>query len=234
MLASGGLKSAVAARRVAHDHDLVLLHIDYGQAATLHERRALKEFASDLPHVRLIGMKLPYTKALGSLATSDQPGMELEPGEELPPTATKGLVPVMITVGVQCALHCGARTLVTGMIQPTLDDGSLLNQSLTHPDRARELLHLMDVMIELSVGQRNHPLSLEMPLIDLTFDETIKLGLRLNVPFEKTRTCAAGQAAACGQCPPCVARAQAFLVAGVGDPLATGEPGARAGAQEPG
>ena len=67
--------------------------------------------------------------------------------------------------------------------------------------------------------------SLEVPLIDATYGEIVKLARHFHTPLEKTWTCAQATARPCGRCEPCKTRAAAFAEAGIVDPLLEVVPG---------
>jgi 7-cyano-7-deazaguanine synthase len=49
--------------------------------------------------------------------------------------------------------------------------------------------------------------------------DIVKLGAELNVPFEKTWSCYVGSELACGKCPTCISRLEAFANNGLEDPI---------------
>ena len=49
--------------------------------------------------------------------------------------------------------------------------------------------------------------------------DIVKLGWTLNVPFEKTWSCYVGSELACGKCPTCISRLEAFANNGLEDPI---------------
>jgi 7-cyano-7-deazaguanine synthase len=49
--------------------------------------------------------------------------------------------------------------------------------------------------------------------------EIIATGLRLGAPYHLTLSCYEGTSPACGRCPTCVSRLEAFRVNGVSDPI---------------
>lgn len=65
------------------------------------------------------------------------------------------------------------------------------------------------------------PVRIRAPLIDLTKQEIIELGLRLNVDYSMTSSCydPAPDGAACGRCDACRLRLDAFARVGTTDPV---------------
>jgi 7-cyano-7-deazaguanine synthase len=57
------------------------------------------------------------------------------------------------------------------------------------------------------------------PFLDMTKQDIVKLGLKLNVPYEYTYTCYNGNKNPCGKCGSCVERLEAFSKNNTQDPL---------------
>ena len=69
---------------------------------------------------------------------------------------------------------------------------------------------------------RARPVRVHAPFIDKPKAYTVGLGLRLGVDFGQTWSCYAGGEVACGVCPTCVERVNAFHSQGALDPLTPG------------
>lgn len=67
---------------------------------------------------------------------------------------------------------------------------------------------------------RSKPVKIQAPFVTMKKAEVVKLGLGLGVDFAHTWSCYRGGAQACGTCPTCVERLNAFQTAGATDPLA--------------
>lgn len=66
----------------------------------------------------------------------------------------------------------------------------------------------------ISIGTRNK-VELITPFKNNTKDEIVKLGLSLNVPYEKTYSCYQGTKEPCGKCGTCIDRRKAFEKNGI-------------------
>ncbi len=66
---------------------------------------------------------------------------------------------------------------------------------------------------------RRQPVTVEAPLLRNSKADNVKLGLSLGVDFGMTWSCYRGETLACGRCPTCVERLNAFKQAGMPDPL---------------
>lgn len=224
VMTGGGIKGATAAARSAPGNELLLVHVDYGQPSAQAEASALHGLAATLQSSRVVSLNLPHVQELDHGVTdgarSRGSGEVGTSGETQAPSALalRGIVPVLLSVGVQCALRVGASTVVTGLSR--LCEATHLglpgNEEPTHG--RREFVHSFNVMIE-SVSQACSKVRVETPLVDLSFPQIIKLAQRFSVPLEKTRTCGRSAPQPCGRCEPCRSRAGAFLEAGLVDPL---------------
>lgn len=85
-----------------------------------------------------------------------------------------------------------------------------------YPDCRPEFVHQMQKAFELCDWNL---LNLFAPYLKLTKGEICKIGIKLNVPYEKTWTCYVGNELPCGKCGACSERAEAFEFAGIADPL---------------
>lgn len=57
------------------------------------------------------------------------------------------------------------------------------------------------------------------PLVELTKDQVVKLGMTLNVPYELTWSCYEGKELPCGKCASCLERKKSFEINGYKDPV---------------
>lgn len=66
---------------------------------------------------------------------------------------------------------------------------------------------------------RKTPVQIKAPFVEYSKADILRLGLELGVDYGFTWSCYKGQEAACGRCPTCVERLNAFAKAGIKDPL---------------
>ncbi len=66
---------------------------------------------------------------------------------------------------------------------------------------------------------RRCPVVIEAPLLHNSKTDNIRLGIELGVDFASTWSCYRGEDSACGRCPTCVERLNAFERAGIPDPI---------------
>ncbi len=226
VMTGGGIKSATAAARSAAGNELLLVHIDYGQPSAEAEASALHDLAATLKTSRIVSLNLPHVLELDQQMTdgarSRSSGEADGSAEPQAPSALalRGIVPVLLSVGVQCAMRLGASTVVTGLSRLCEATHLGLPGSEEPTHGRREFVHSFNLMIE-SVSQAYSRVQIETPLMDLSFPQIIKLAERFGVPLDKTWTCGRSTSQPCGRCETCRARADAFLEAGLVDPLAT-------------
>ena len=62
------------------------------------------------------------------------------------------------------------------------------------------------------------PLQIELPIIEMSKADIVRLGMELRAPLELTWSCYQGGDAPCGRCDSCILRANGFRDAGFPDP----------------
>ncbi len=67
---------------------------------------------------------------------------------------------------------------------------------------------------------RRRPVEIKAPLMNHSKADNVRLGLELGVDFAHTWSCYRGETLACGLCPTCVERRNAFEAVGAKDPIA--------------
>lgn len=90
-----------------------------------------------------------------------------------------------------------------------------------YPDCRPAFIRSMEETVNLATraGHTGTRLRMIAPLIHLSKAETIREGLRLQVPYHLTTSCYRGEKLACGRCDSCRLRLKGFAAAGVEDPI---------------
>ncbi len=219
ILLSGGINSAVAAAVAREQYEPALMHVAWGHRTADREFAAFEQLASALHVERTIVAELSCMALFGGnarvsrrLSIDDANAL----GKETPATFALGLMPAMLSLAAAWASSIGAKRIVIG----TGEDYRLPGPTLgtLYPDYRHEFVQVFNLMLEYA-KPAGRELVVEAPLIDLTRAEVIKLGNRLNVPWEKTWSCYRNTEAPCGRCLGCANRANGFLKAGISDPL---------------
>ncbi len=224
-MSSGGIKSAVAAARYASEHELTLVHVSYGQLGAGAEIDAVRALAGCFSSARWITLDLPTVaqfRASSSKPTDAGPPSDLggpEGKASLPAASVRGLLPAILSVGLQCASQAGVSIVVTGLSR-FCDAVHLGHFSPDgRPDRLHEFLQTFNTMAE-SLTPQAARVSVEAPLADIGYREIVKLALRFELPLDKTWTCQGAGPRPCRACGPCNARTRAFTESAMMDPLA--------------
>lgn len=214
ILAGGGVKTAVAAAVSGQGHELILLHADFGQASAQTERASLHKLAETLPSTRVIGIELPHVGQLHSVSTRQSaPGRQAgsASGDRIATSGADyfGLLPMLVSVGMQCAQRLGAASMVTGLSR-FCDAAHLgLFGAGGRAECLPEFIYSFSVMID-GLYPRGSRVLIDAPLIDMSYADVVRLGRHLNVPLDTTWTCTQRGPRPCGRCEPCKTRAKAF------------------------
>ncbi len=83
-------------------------------------------------------------------------------------------------------------------------------------DCTRDFLERVNAVLTLN---RRHPVRIHAPFVDRSKAEIVAIGARLGVDFAHTWTCYRGGDRACGRCPACIERLNAFQSAAIPDPI---------------
>ncbi len=86
-----------------------------------------------------------------------------------------------------------------------------------YPDCRKEFVKALDMAAYL--GNLWNPVEIKAPFIDMTKAEIVKIGLKLNIPYELTWSCYEGMDRPCLSCGTCLERTEAFLLNKTKDPL---------------
>ncbi len=228
ILTSGDIKSAAATARYQGDHSIVLLHTNYGQRAAKAQLEAIQALADWCSDARVVALDLPHLIQLQKQVevSADQQDITSALGvvgtDVLLPGSTRALLPLVFSVGAQCAMRVGASKLITGLSrQIDASHLGLSNSQNTQTDTCREFIHGFNVALK-PLSTKHLSLMIEAPLIDLSYPEIVMLALKFDVPLEATWSCDRPGPKPCHRCEPCATRANAFAKLGQPDPaLAT-------------
>ncbi len=224
ILSGGGIKTAVAAARIAAEHDLYLVHLNFGQRSAPAELTALTTMARSLRSARVLDLDLPHPAQLEQHVTGKgnaRGSVIADPARnrlDAAPALCWGLFPVLLSVAVQCARRVGATTVVTGVSELCPAPHLGLAGALAKPGNLRSLLHSYDLMVD-SLGSHHQRVRIEAPLIDLAYARIVQLAQRFEVPLEQTWTCDQTGPRPCRRCDRCRDRGSAFAEATLPDPL---------------
>lgn len=115
---------------------------------------------------------------------------------------------IMLSICTGYAESLGADTVFHGAAQVDSEAG--------YWDGTQEFLLNMN---EINSLNRRDRVQIEAPLIEMSKQQIIQMGLDAELDFTKTWTCYEGGEAACGRCTACSSRIKGFIDNGVIDPI---------------
>lgn len=130
-------------------------------------------------------------------------------GEQVSPTYVPYRNGNLLSLATAHALVVGADTLYAGM---HAEDAA----HWAYPDCTPEFLGAMANAIYIGSYRK---VRLATPLQWLSKADIVRLGSEIAVPFHLTMSCYDGKAPACGTCPTCIGRINAFRANGFIDPI---------------
>ncbi len=218
VLCSGGLNSAVVTSIAVKEQAVSLLHVRVGHRATQREAELFeKQMAFFDVHDHLI-VDMPHFAAVGGNArVSRKRPIEdaMAIGEGPSNCYMPGLIPALASAAFSWASTIGASRIVLGISQDLGPPGPRTGN--LYPDYTASCIQLCNHLFgDLAGGGR---FRIDAPLIDLSRTEIVKIGNRLQTPFELTWSCMSSGSEPCGGCLGCATRNRGFLDAALPDPL---------------
>lgn len=220
VLLSGGLDSATAAAwAIDRGYRLSALSVDYGQRhrCELESARAVAGALGITDHAVIrVDLAAFGGSALVDAAIDVPKGRsDTEIGHGIPTTYVPARNTVFLALAMAMAETRGAEALVLGV--------NAIDYS-GYPDCRPEFLDAFSKLAQLATkaGTEGKPLEIVAPLIDLSKEAIIRLGLSLGLDYGLTTSCYDPDDAGrpCGRCDSCLLRAAGFAAAGAVDPRA--------------
>jgi len=213
VLLSGGLDSAVALHLAKSEgFDVHAISFDYGQRHNK-ELNAAKQIAIKAGVVQHQIVTLKLDNWGGSSLTDNT--MDIENGDvnrtDIPVTYVPARNMVFLSVAASLAEAIEAQDIYIGVSE--VDYSGYVDCRQAFIDGMEKAINLGTVM----GAEKNQPIKIRAPFVDMTKAEEIKLGVTLGVDFGLTWSCYRGEDKPCGTCDSCLLRAKAFADAGVID-----------------
>jgi 7-cyano-7-deazaguanine synthase len=217
-LLSGGLDSATClayARRAGFD--CYALSFDYGQRhrVELRAATAVAKALGALDHrVARIDLRVFGHSALTAEIAVPKGRDEATMNSEIPVTYVPARNTIFLSFALAWAEVLEASDIYIGV--------NALDYS-GYPDCRPEFIHAFEQMSNLATKagvEGRTQIQIRTPLIELSKAEIVRLGVKLNVPFDLTHSCYDPDASGkpCGLCDSCLLRAKGFREAGIADP----------------
>ena len=213
VLLSGGLDSTVCAYSAKASKlikEVYALSFSYEQRHIVELTKAEKT-VKKLGIVEHIVVRLPLTFLESSLLGKSP--IPVTQGDSIPSTWVPQRNSIFLSIAFGFAESVGAKYIFIGT--NSLDYSG-------YPDCRPGYLRKMEEALNLASKrfvETGYKTSLVAPLQFLSKAEIVKLGIELGVPFEDTWSCYRGGLIACGNCPSCELRLEAFKSVGIPDPL---------------
>lgn len=202
VLLSGGLDSAVSLAHALRETEVVLaLTFDYGQQAAEPEKKAAASLAEHYG-VRHRVIELSFLKEITrtALVCREQNLPEPAPGElDNPEASSAGAIQVwvpnrngvFINIAAAFAEALGCERVVTGFNR---------EEAATFPDNSPGFVEALNEALSFSTLNKVKAVSYTQRLDKV---EIVRLGMKLNVPFQYVWSCYRGDERMCGRCESC-------------------------------
>lgn len=217
VLLSGGIDSTVLLHYVVRRlrrHPVHALSFDYGQ-------RHRRELACAQFQARAAGAAEHHvidTAFLGALLSGGSAllagGADVPSLEEIPEKARNQ--PSTYVPNRNMMLLAMAAAYAEAHHIRTVFYGAQAQDEYGYWDCTADFLERLNAVFALNRGT---PVCIEAPFVNRTKAENVRLGGELAVDFAHTWSCYRGEETACGVCPTCVERRNAFSAAGAQDPI---------------
>lgn len=209
VLLSGGLDSATvlyqALRKGYCVHGLIF---DYGQRhkKEIHLAQALAERNNCAYEVVVISLPWKGSSLLDK--TQRLPDNDVIDPKEIPSTYVPARNIIFLSFAVSYAEAVGARRVFIG--------ANALDYS-GYPDCRPEFFEAYERVMEKGL-KSGGDIKIDVPLLHKTKAQIIRMGMKLQVPYELTWSCYSGGRKPCGRCDSCRLRAKGFQEARYSDP----------------
>lgn len=217
VLLSGGMDSAtVLAFACQHYQRVECLTVVYGQRH-IRELRSARRLAAFFDATGHRILRLPLAPLLTSALTDrGRPLPRASKGRahvQIPATYVPARNTIFLSIALGYAESLGAKAILIGA--NAIDYSGYPD---CRPEYFRAFEHLARLATRAGV-ERGWEFRIEAPLLRLSKADIVRLGERLQVPWEMTWSCYEGGRRPCGVCDSCVLRARGFREAGIRDPL---------------
>jgi 7-cyano-7-deazaguanine synthase len=211
---SGGLDSSIILSLASQKHDEVYaLTYDYGQKhrkEIIAASSQINEYDNIEDHVTI---DIRFFRDIASTSSLTNNNIKVAHARDvLGDAQTVNYVPfrnmMMLSIACSYAESVGADVVYHG--------SALVDSQAGYWDGSAEFLEQINNVTALN---RKNRIRIEAPLITLSKQEIVKLGIDNNINFEDTWTCYEGKDKACGYCTACSSRIQGFLQNNIKDPI---------------
>ncbi len=209
---SGGMDSCVTTAIAAHNYDLTLLHINYGQRTEKRELNAFNDIADFYKVDKRLIIDHTHLAEIGGSSLTDI-SLEVRQADLSDKNIPSSYVPFrngnILSACTSWAEVLGAEKIFIGAVY---------EDSSGYPDCRPEFFKAFEKVIDLGTKPETI-IKIETPVINFSKSEIVKKGLELGAPLHLTWSCYKNEDEACGECDSCALRLRGFQQAGVEDPI---------------
>jgi len=208
------MDSCVLVALAAREHDVAMLHVNYGQRTEARELRSFHAIADfyHVPDARRLVVDLRHLAAVGGSCLTDS-AIAVPEGQLGRPGIPVSYVPFrnanLLSAATSWGEVLGARAVFYGAME---------EDSSGYPDCRGVFVDAFNRLIEAGTRPETR-LAVQAPLLHLTKAGVVRLGTSLGAPFHLTWSCYQSDYVACGRCDSCLLRLRGFREAGVPDPI---------------
>ena len=217
VLVSGGIDSTVLLHHVIRDLDRKPVHalsFNYGQrhskelACAQFQSKAAGAATHHVVDITFLGelLKNGSSLILGGAPVPNLADLSQQQLEQ-PPTYVPNRNMMLLSIAAAYAEAQEIREVFYG---------AQAQDEYGYWDCTTVFLERMNHVLSLN---RAEPVVIHAPFVSMKKSETVRLGAALGVDFARTWSCYRGGETACGTCPTCIERINAFIEAGLADSL---------------
>jgi 7-cyano-7-deazaguanine synthase len=193
-------------------YEIIALHISYGQRTEAKETWCARTLAGLLNVREFLKVDIGYLRMLGGSSLTDQKKevADYDPSrEELPDTYVPFRNANLLSIATSVAETRDAEAIFIG---------AQAHDYSGYPDCRPAFLEAFQTVIDRGTRDTTS-ITLRAPFVHMTKTDILRLGIRLDVPYEYTWSCYRNEEIACGRCGSCHFRKEAFCEVGIPDPL---------------
>jgi len=208
------MDSCVLVALAAREHEVAMLHVNYGQRTEARELRSFNAIADfyRVPAARRLAVDLRHLAAIGGSFLTDA-SIAVPEG-----TLGRGGIPVSYVPFRNANLLAAAASWGEVLGARAIFYGAMEEDSSGYPDCRGVFVEAFNRLIEAGTRPETR-LAVQAPLLHLTKAGVVRLGVSLDAPFHLTWSCYQSEDVACGRCDSCLLRLRGFREAGVPDPI---------------
>lgn len=185
VLVSGGMDSCVTSAVAAKDFRLAMLHVQYGQRTWKRELKSFNDLATHFGASHQLVTNLDHLKKIGGSSLTDDKMAVSEAdlnAHEIPTSYVPFRNAHLLAIATSWAEVLGATRIFFGAVE---------EDSSGYPDCRQSFVDAYNQLIEMGTRPDTH-LSVEVPLISLSKQQIVTLGMELKAPLHLTWSCYQG------------------------------------------